>query len=223
MLSRLDAFSNWRCERLGVIEALRFSQDLLDPGQRQRCVAGDALSKLVGLFQCRPGSGQLADEPVLLGIVGRERVAGEQHLEGDVVGDSLRQADDAALPSDESAFHLRQPEFGIFGGNDQVAAQRHLEAATERPALDGGDQRLAHHGLGDAAESATGKDRGLPVRECLEVHARAERPAGAGEHAHRQRRIGIQQIEGGRHLDGDLAVDGILFAGRLMVMVRTAS
>src|SRR5271166_1704622 len=74
-------------ERLGVVETLGFSQDRLYPGQGQWCVAGDAPGKRLCPGQCRPGSGQLADEPVLLGIDGRERLAGEQHLEGDVVGD----------------------------------------------------------------------------------------------------------------------------------------
>ena len=154
-------------ERLGVVEALGFSQDLLDFRQCERCVDGDALGKLLGPSQCGPGSGQLADEPVLLGIDGRERLAGEQHLEGDVVGDALRKADDAALAGDESPFHLGQPEFGVCGRDDQVAGQRHFEATAERPSFDGRDERLAHHRLGEAAEAATGKDRGLPVRERL--------------------------------------------------------
>src|SRR6202008_5201934 len=34
-------------ERLGVIEGLCFSQDLLDPRQCERRVAGDALSKIL--------------------------------------------------------------------------------------------------------------------------------------------------------------------------------
>lgn len=59
-------------ERLGVAEALRFSQDLLDLGQREWGVAGDAPGKLLCPSQCRTSCGQLADEPVLLGIDGRE-------------------------------------------------------------------------------------------------------------------------------------------------------
>ena len=53
-------------ERLGVVEALRFSQDLLDLRERQRCVDGDALGKLLRPSQCGAGRGQLADEPVWL-------------------------------------------------------------------------------------------------------------------------------------------------------------
>ena len=168
------------------------------------------VGKLLRPSQCGPGRGQLTDKPVLLGVGGRNRLAGEQHLEGDVVGDPLRQADDAALPGDESPLHLRQPEFRVLRRDDQVAGQHHFEATAERPSFDGRDERLAHHRLGEPAESTAGKDRGLPVRERLQVHARAERPARSGEHAHRQRRVGIQQIQRGRQLDGDLAADGVL-------------
>ncbi len=86
-----------------------------------------------------------------------------------MVGESLRKADDAALAGDESPFHLGQPEFGGVRGDDQVAGQRHFEATAERPSFDGRDERLAHHGLGEPAESTTGKDRGL---------ARSRTPSG---------------------------------------------
>ena len=208
--SRLCASSAWR---------LNASVSLRPCVSRKTCLtfasASGALPAMRWASSCAPanaaaGCGQLADEPVLLGVDGRNRLAGEQHLEGDVVGDPLRQTDDAALPGDEAPLHLGQPEFRVLRRDDQVAGQRHLEATAERPSFDGRDERLAHHGLGEPAESTTGKDWGLPVRERLQVHARAERPAGAGEHAHRQRRIGIQLIQRGCQLDRDLAADGVL-------------
>src|ERR1700754_568711 len=55
-------------ERLGVVETLRFSQDVLDLRKRQRCVDGDTLGKLLRPSQCGSGGGQLADKPVLVGI-----------------------------------------------------------------------------------------------------------------------------------------------------------
>src|SRR6185312_15160915 len=94
--------------------------------------------------------------------------------------------------------------------DDQVAGQRHLEATAQCPSFDRRDQRLADHGSSEPAESTTGKDRGLPAGERLQVHARAERPARTGQHTHRQRRVGVQHIQGGCELDRDLAADGVL-------------
>src|SRR5258708_2788026 len=84
-------------ERFDVVEALGFSQDVLDLAQCERGVDRDASGKVLRPCQGGTGLGQLADEPVLLGVDGRERLAGEQHLEGDVVRDSPGQADDATL------------------------------------------------------------------------------------------------------------------------------
>ena len=162
------------------------------------------------LSQCAPGFGQLTDKPVLLGVGGRNRLAGEQHLEGGVVGDSLRQADDAALPGDESPFHFGETEFGVLRRDDQVGGQHHFESAAQRPSFDGRDEWFAYHRLGEPAESTTGKDRGLPVRERLRDPAGAECSAGAGEDAHRQCRVGVQLIESDGQLDGDVAADGVL-------------
>src|SRR5258707_15809193 len=63
-------------ERVGVIEALCFAQNLLDLRQCKRCVTCDARGKLLRGCQCGPSCGQLADEPVLLGVDRRNRLAG---------------------------------------------------------------------------------------------------------------------------------------------------
>ena len=83
---------------------------------------------------------------------------------------------------------LGQAEARLVAGDDEVAAQHHLEAAAEREAVDARDhrhvQRLAQR---DAAEAA-GPRRGpvvdaLEVRGVLQVRADAERAlAGAGQH-----------------------------------------
>src|SRR5689334_21395427 len=65
-------------ERLSVIEALRLAEDLLDSRQCERGVGSDALSELPRTGQCGPRCGQLAHEPVLLGIDGRKRRS-EEH------------------------------------------------------------------------------------------------------------------------------------------------
>ncbi len=64
-------------------------------------------------------------------------------------------------PAMSPRFTSGNPNFAVVRSDDQVAGQRHFEAAAECPSFDGRDERLAHHGLGEPAESTTGEDRGL--------------------------------------------------------------
>ena len=135
--SRLCASSSWRVNASASSRPWVSRRTCLTFAKRQRCVDGDARSKLLRPSQCGPGFGQLTDKPVLLGIDGRKRLAGEQHLEGDVVGDALRQPDDAALAGDESPFHLGQPEFGVVAprrsGRRPAPFRSHRRAPILRP------------------------------------------------------------------------------------------
>src|SRR5204863_87084 len=84
--------------------------------------------------------------------------------------------------SDLSALHLRQSEYGVVGGDDEVARQGDLESAAEDEPRDRGDDGLGRRPA-DYAHPATGvRDRTLPgLGECLEVHAGAKRSTGAGQ------------------------------------------
>src|SRR5687768_8436817 len=87
-------------------------------------------------------SDHLVDETDLAGLRRADRLAGQGQFHGDVVGDAPGKAHQASLAREESPPDLRNAEAGGFGGNDQVAREHELTAATYRVSLDGGDQRL---------------------------------------------------------------------------------
>ena len=61
--------------------------------------------------------------------------AGEDHVAGDAVAADLEQASDPAGVGDDAVGHLREHEAGALGGDADVAQQRPLERAADRPAL----------------------------------------------------------------------------------------
>ena len=93
-----------------------------------------------------------------------------------------------------AAPRLEGPEHRAHGGDADVAGERLLETAGERPAVDGPDDRLGDpvQAAGEAAEAqlhdlADPPGRGVPHdrRDVgLEVGAGAERVAGAGQDGH---------------------------------------
>ena len=95
-----------------------------------------------------------------------------------------------------AAAGLEGPEHRPVGGDADIAGRRGLEPAGERPAVDRGDNRLllAVHAAGEAVEAELDDladpcgGRVLDDRRDvgLEVGARAERLAGAGEHRRRR-------------------------------------
>ena len=72
------------------------------------------------------------------------------------------------------------PNFAFLRRHDQVGGEHDLGAAGQRVALDGGDERLARRPLGEA-DAAAGDRDDLTCDERLEVHARAEVAARAGD------------------------------------------
>ena len=143
------------------------------------------------------------------GALGGDRVAGQGQLHRQVVRDPARQADQRAARGHEAALDLGDAEAGVARGDDQVAGQRDLEAAGQRPALDRGDQRLARRALDDAGEAAALHVRPLAGHERLQVHARAERAAVAGEHAGPQAVLAVEPVERRRDALGDREIDGV--------------
>src|SRR5947199_191767 len=86
-----------------------------------------------------------------------------------------------ASASDQPTAHLGQAEDGLLAGHDEVAGQDDLEPAGQGVPLHRGDDRLGRRALRDAAEPAAACRRVLPGREPLEIHARAEGTARAGD------------------------------------------
>ena len=87
----------------------------------------------------------------------------------------------AAAPGDDREAHLRQPEPGALRRDPQVAAQRELQPAAERVALDRGDRR--HRQVGQRARDALLELVALPAGapplglELADVRARRRRRA----------------------------------------------
>ena len=138
------------------------------------------------------------DEAALERLVGVDHAAGQDQLLG--VADVGRAGEPlgAAPAGDDPEVDLGLAEVGVLGREPDVAGQRHLAAAAERVAVDGGDRRLAHRleHVGDLlAELGVGArlERRLAVH-LLDVGAGDERAvAGAGQHDHaaaRRRRRG---------------------------------
>jgi hypothetical protein len=126
-----------------VVQSFGDAQGLLDGGERERGVPGDLCCQVERLVRGRAWRGQLVDESVLLGVGGGQRLAGKHDPDGEV-GQPPRQSDQPSLGRDDAPVDFGEPEAGTLRGDDQVARQRHLKAAAERPAFDRGDPRLAH-------------------------------------------------------------------------------
>jgi hypothetical protein len=92
------------------------------------------------------------------------------------------QPEQAAARRDQPAAHVGQAEPGVLGGDDQVTGQGDLEAARDRGAFHGGDERLGRRALDEAGEAPARQRRPLAGQERLEIHAGADGPAGPGQH-----------------------------------------
>ena len=93
---------------------------------------------------------QLVDQAHRRGLVRRHVAARGHHLEGLARADDARQALRAAGAGQQAEVHLGQAAPRAGHGDAVVGAQRHLEPAAERRAVDGGDHRLGralHHRL----------------------------------------------------------------------------
>ncbi len=86
---------------------------------------------------------------------------------------------------DDAVGDLREVEHGRLVGDAQIGPQRHLEAAADAVAGDGGDRRLREPGeqLVHTAGSleVVEKGGGVEAREVVEVGPGREGPAGARE------------------------------------------
>ena len=126
-----------------------------------------------------------------------------------MVGDPLRQPDHTAARGDQVALDFRQPELGVFRGDDQVAAESQFEPAAHGEPFDGGDQRLGQLGFGQAAESASRDLRRLALERGFEVHTGAEGVLGAGQDTCPERGVALEFVERGGQSGRDGGVDRV--------------
>src|SRR5207302_8708948 len=92
---------------------------------------------------------------------------------------------------------------------DQVASERHLQAAGHREALDRRDQWLHGRPLDDPGEPAIPRVWPFSGDERLEIHPRAEPLPGPGDHSHRQLPVLVELVESGGDALGHGGVDGV--------------
>jgi hypothetical protein len=76
-------------------------------------------------------------------------------------------------------------------------------------ALDRSDQRLDRRPLGEPQPAPLHHDV-LATGERLEIHTRAEGPAGTGQHTHRQGRVVVELVHRGGQSVARRGVDGVL-------------
>ena len=165
--------------------------------QAQRCAGDDVLDPRIDGGVQRLVRHDLVDEAKLERLRGADAPAGEQDAHG------RRSRNPAGQEHHAVQRQTADPGFGLaegcaLRGDDEVAAQHHLEPAPQRRAVhlgDHGDRQAAAHR--DAAESVVaGAD---PVVDSLRpvllhVRARAERAAGAGEDHAAYLRIPVDRV-----------------------------
>ena len=177
-------------ERVVLVHALGLADGLEDRLHRQRAVVVDDLGDLQRLLQCGAVGHHVADQPVLLGLGGGDVSSGEQQIARHGVGDLAHQPHRGAAHRVQAPLGLGDAELGALARNADIGALQDLGATRDGRSLHGGDQRL-----GQPAALQQGVDARRVVaavlervarrfgRRGLEVHARAEVPARAGQDA----------------------------------------
>ena len=147
------------------------------------------------------------DDAVLLQLLDRRRGAGEDELERPFRPDEARQALRAAGAGQETELDLGQADAGAGRRDAVMAAERELEAAAERRAVQRRDDRLA-----DALDRLDDLDqpgRAARLAELRDVGAGREGAPGAGEHRGLNAGVVPDPLEGLDQPGPDLVLQGI--------------
>ena len=123
---------------------------------------------------------QVVDEADLHALVALDRIAGDDHLHGLGRPDHARQPLGAAGARQQAELHLGQAEVGVLGRDAEMAAQRGLETAAERIAVDRRDDRPRR--VFQRVENFMQARRLRRLAELADVGAGDEAAAGAGQH-----------------------------------------
>ena len=170
----------------------RAGRDLFGEGARRR-------------HQLRRGH-DAVHEPDARRLGGVDDVRGEDQLLGARQADDARQQPRAAAVGDEPDLPEELAEAGPVGGDDEIAAQRQVRAGADGVAVHHRDRRLGEvHQPEDHAIERLDARAALgggvtPGAHRLDVAARAEISAGAGEDHHARRLVGLDLVEHARQL-----------------------
>ena len=150
----------------------------------------------------------LVDEAERLALGRRHPPPGQDHAERLLLPDHARQAVHAAGPGDQPDARFGQGEDGVLGGDDEVAGERDLEAATHGNAIHRGDHRLVEvMALGQAGEAGGRRRPALAGGLHLQIVAGGKGAVAGARHD------GDPQIRVG----GELVPDLVEFLMRLAV------
>ena len=134
---------------------------------------------------------------------------GEDELHRPLLADHPREPLRPAAAGDDPERDLGLAELGRLRGDDQIAGERELEAAAERPAGDGGDDRRLDR-RDPAPEGGGGVAHRLlegALAQRADVGAGGERLVGAGDDDAVGLGIGVEPLELGcdllHHLGGE--------------------
>jgi len=179
---------HWRHEREHLVPALPGGPvaaavgDLLGGDQREGGVGCDAFGQFDRFVSRLAVGHDEVDQPDLGTPGGVDRIAGQQHLQGQGARHPLGQQQRPARPGHQPALDLGDAETRRRARHHQVAGQQELESPGQRPAFGRAHQGLARRSLGDAAQAAAGEGGHFPAEERLEIHPGGERAARSGEH-----------------------------------------
>ena len=147
--------------------------------QGQRGVGGDGPRQLQRLVHQPVAGHDLVDQADLVGPLGRDVVAGQQHLHADGVGEEAGKYLGGGAAGD-APLDLAHAEDGLLGGDAHVGGHDQAEALAQGQAVDRGDDGFPHVDLpvvqepGDAPLERAHHGAGLG--HLLEVGAGAEGP-----------------------------------------------
>ena len=201
--------SRCRSSRSAAGQSGRLDEDPLRRRDGERPVGGDRRRQAQCLVERAALRRDPVDQPDLVAALRRDQLTGQGPLHREVVRHPLGEPEQPAARGDQSALDLGQPELRVLGGDEHVAGQRDLEPAGDGIALQCRDDRLDRRLLDDARETPAG-DRGpLAGEERLEVHAGAERAAGAGDDPGDQRAVVVEAVHRLADRHGGLGVDRV--------------
>jgi hypothetical protein len=147
----------------------------------------------------------------------RQRLAREHHVQRAFDADDARQALRAARARQDAELHLGQADLGARERDAVMTGQRELEAATERHALDRGDDRLRRVVEHRVEAPDVRPARHVGAGEFLDVGAGAEGAVRADEHHGFGGGVGQRALDGRDQVDAQAAaqaVDGRILEGQ---------
>ena len=180
-------------------------------------IGGDRRGNLQRLVEQVLRRHDARDEAGALGLRGIHHAAGQDQVHRLGLADRARQALGAADAGNDAELDFRLAEFGVVGGDDEVALHREFAAAAEREAGHRRDHRLAR--LRDAipvgAEIVEEDVDECLVRHLLDVGAGGESLLRAGDDDAANRVIALERIDGRASSSINAALSALSACGRL--------